>query len=289
MAGTYAVVTGLLSTVEQALAGPGITIGGIGLSDMEVPEKLTWGGQQQLAVHRLIGGQRVIDAMGPDDRTLDWSGLLRGSNAVARARQLDALRTSGQQQTLVWADFNYAVVVQNFEADYTKQGYRVPYRISCAIVPSPPSPPQPTAMQAITADIGNAIGVPNLPDTVSSVMAAAQTTIQYASAAAAVVGAVTGGSSAFVAISGALGSATGALDAAGAVSSAALSGMSALTAAGGNIIGGTDALSGIAALTAAGSATQTEAAVNTASGYIDRASDNLAGDSDMDLYGFAPS
>ena len=78
MSSLLAVGSGLVSSVEQALQGAGITIGAVGLTEMEVPEKLTWGGQQQLSVHRLLGGQRVVDAMGADDRTLDWSGPYSG-------------------------------------------------------------------------------------------------------------------------------------------------------------------------------------------------------------------
>jgi hypothetical protein len=55
-----------------------VTIGGISLSEWEIPERINFGGKQQVTVHKLIGGNRVIDAMGPDPDDVRWSGRFRG-------------------------------------------------------------------------------------------------------------------------------------------------------------------------------------------------------------------
>lgn len=101
-------------------------------SRFEIPERIPFGGRHLLAVHKMIGGKRVIDAMGRDDAPLSWSGLIQGQNATLRARYLDGLRISGQAQALFWGDFKYKVVVEEFVADY-ERFYQIPYRISCLV------------------------------------------------------------------------------------------------------------------------------------------------------------
>lgn len=114
-------------------------------SGAEVPEKISFGGEQMLNTHKMVGGLRVVDAMGADDAPLSWSGVFLGSadtsqkplataaSASGRARFLDYLRSSGQTCTLTWGDFSYIVVVAKFTADY-KKPYWIPFSISCEIV-----------------------------------------------------------------------------------------------------------------------------------------------------------
>jgi len=114
-------------------------------SGAEVPEKISFGGEQMLNTHKMVGGLRVVDAMGGDDAPLSWSGIFLGSadaskaplptaaTASGRARFLDYLRSSGQTCALTWGDFSYIVVVAKFTADY-KKPYWIPFSISCEIV-----------------------------------------------------------------------------------------------------------------------------------------------------------
>ena len=110
----------------------------------EVPEKIAIGGEQMLTTHKLVGGLRVVDAMGPDDAALSWSGWFLGSadatgdlpdnsTATGRARFLDYVRRSGLPCTLTWGEFSYLVVVSKFSADYEKP-YKVPFQITCEVV-----------------------------------------------------------------------------------------------------------------------------------------------------------
>lgn len=99
----------------------------------EIPENIAFGGQQLLAVHKLVGGTRVIDSMGRDDDPLEWSGLFQGSDALTRAKYLHALRVEGKSHTLTWDSLSYVVIIRSFHADY-KRGYLIPYRIICEIV-----------------------------------------------------------------------------------------------------------------------------------------------------------
>ena len=110
-----------------------LTLGKFDFSRYEIPEKINFGGEQALAVHELVGGVRVVDAMGRIDAPIEWSGLFQGENALMRALYLDGLRISGKAQRLTWSMFSFDVVIKSFLCDF-KRAYEIPYRISCVIV-----------------------------------------------------------------------------------------------------------------------------------------------------------
>lgn len=99
----------------------------------EIPERISFGGAQQLVVHKLIGGVRVIDAMGRDDAPVTWSGLFQGPDSVTRAQFLDTLRVQGGVQFLSYYTLGADVVVKSFSADF-ERFYQVPYTITVEIV-----------------------------------------------------------------------------------------------------------------------------------------------------------
>lgn len=107
--------------------------GDFAFTGYEVPEKIPFGGEQQLAVHELVGGVRVVDAMGRSDGPLEWSGIFVGSQALLRARTLDAMRTDGLPLGLTWSELAYTVVIKSFRADYERH-YQIPYLINCTVV-----------------------------------------------------------------------------------------------------------------------------------------------------------
>lgn len=110
-----------------------LTLGGVVFQGFEVPATINSGGAQMLAVHKTPGGNRVIDAMGPDDSEIRWSGRLRGSGAETRALLIDFMRRQGQQQLLSYSLHRYQVVIKEFEANF-EQSYEIPYRICCEVV-----------------------------------------------------------------------------------------------------------------------------------------------------------
>ncbi|MFC4526422.1 LysM peptidoglycan-binding domain-containing protein [Dyella halodurans] len=109
-----------------------VTLGDITFAGTEVPDRISFGGDQALTIHKLIGGQRVIDAMGQDDMPIEWSGLFLGPTAMDRALYLDTQRTLGQQLTLTWDRLRYLVVIRHFEACYDF-ATRISYRICCEV------------------------------------------------------------------------------------------------------------------------------------------------------------
>jgi len=110
-----------------------LQLGTFSFGSLEVPAEIGFGGAQRLSVHELVGGTRVVDAMGRSDRPLSWSGLLLGEQALQRARFLDGLRIAGASLELSWSELRYLVVVREFDATF-QRAYQIPYRISCEVV-----------------------------------------------------------------------------------------------------------------------------------------------------------
>ncbi len=110
-----------------------LTLGDFTFALFEIPEQITFGGEQKLAVHELIGGKRVIDALGRADATLSWQGRFIGQNALDRARYLDGLRAAGKPLLLTWAAFSYQVLIRSFTVDYQRQ-YQMLYQIECEVL-----------------------------------------------------------------------------------------------------------------------------------------------------------
>lgn len=110
-----------------------LTLGSFTFQNYEIPEKINFGGDQSLVKHQLIGGFRVVDALGKNDTDISWSGLMFGPDALTRAQALNKLRANGQQLTLKWFNLSYQVVIASFTAN-TERYYQVAYDISLAVI-----------------------------------------------------------------------------------------------------------------------------------------------------------
>ncbi len=124
-----------------------LKLGDFVFKDAEIPEKISFGGEQKLAVHRLVGGGRVVDAMGRDDAALEWSGMFLGEQALERARHLDNLRIAGAPVALSWHELSYQVVIRSFHAPF-ERFYKIPYTIVCEVVEDKSKPLAPAAAAA---------------------------------------------------------------------------------------------------------------------------------------------
>lgn len=110
-----------------------LLLGPVAFQGFELPERLSFGGAQRLAVHRLPGGMRVVDTLGRDDADLVWSGVFSGPDAGDRVRLLDAMRAAGEPVPLIWDAFCYTVIIARLDADY-RSPWWIPYRIACTVV-----------------------------------------------------------------------------------------------------------------------------------------------------------
>lgn len=122
-----------------------LTLGDVIFKGFEIPSKIKeLGGSQMLAKHKLIGGQRVTNAMGQDDSDPKWEGRFRGSDAEDRVQLLDSMRKSGQEFMLTFASFQYFVIIEDFKFDFM-QSYEIPYSIQLYIT-------RPTQLEDDTQD-----------------------------------------------------------------------------------------------------------------------------------------
>lgn len=131
-----------------------VQLGDFRFAAREVPEHISFGGAQRLSVHELVGGARIVDAMGRADQSLRWSGIFLGENALPRARYLDTLRVAGAPLTLSWSELIYTVVVRSFHADF-RRFYHLPYEIDCTVVEDLSEPVTSIASPGIDAMISN--------------------------------------------------------------------------------------------------------------------------------------
>ena len=73
-----------------------LALGSCVFTDFAAPELLPGGGKQQMRVHKLPGGDRYIDTMGPDDDDRQFDVLHVGASAQDDVLTLDQMRISGQ-------------------------------------------------------------------------------------------------------------------------------------------------------------------------------------------------
>jgi hypothetical protein len=223
-----------------------ITLGAVTFQDFEVPEKIALGGAQRVAVHQLIGGGRVVDALGDAPAQIDFSGIFSGEDAAARAQILDAATAAGAQLPLFWDSFFYTVIIGVFSANYEKPWW-IPFTISCVVVIDPVAEVA-SAISSVTTLIGN--------DIASAVSLAPQAGVSLA----------LGGAPSLAG----LGSAQAV------VSSGMAAANVALTSGVGLLNGAIDAPAAIGGLAQVVSTSGQLAALSGMTGYINRAATNMA-------------
>ena len=277
MSGTIGSILGRADAAASLLFGGGtLTLGGVPFTDWAIPEKMPWGGQHQLTVHKLPGGRRVIDAMGWDDAPLAWSGLFLGPTATDDARAVATLKDAGDPIPLIWGDFSYTVVIGEFCADYQDNGFRIPYRISCVVQQDDartPTVSQGSWLDGIKSDVNEALGF--------DVFAAGSQALGMAQKAVGVAAALSGGSPALVSLQSSVGLVSGgvtlgsaALATASKLATGASSVLTSISTAADKVLAG--GVSSASDLTAATGAAGAGAQATAAGGYVGRAGVNLA-------------
>ncbi len=164
-----------------------LSLGTISFASFEIPSVVSFGGAQSLAVYRLPGGVRVVDALGADDADIAWKGVLSGGNATYRARALDALRIAGQPVVLAWDEFVYSVVIKSLQFAFHNSWW-IHYKITCLIVDDPDNA-APSAIvplvNAVITDITTASAYTDVSQALTALMLAGSDgngTTSYASA-----------------------------------------------------------------------------------------------------------
>lgn len=166
------------------MADTSLTLGTVTFRGFEIPERIPFGGEQALSIKKLVGGARVVDALGQDDDPITWSGRFQGPGAVDRALELDTMRRGGQQQVLTVFGLSYTVVVKRFTYDVERM-YQVLYTISLEVVQDntqAPAANSSTLDDLVGADMTTASGI--LPDVTDATIPPAMSSLQSAISAA---------------------------------------------------------------------------------------------------------
>lgn len=91
-----------------------LTLGGIQFDHFSTPTEMMGGGRQAMVVHKLPGGNRVIDTLGPDEANIVWKGFFFSDDAYDKILTLDGMRASGAVYSLVWGGQFRSVIIEQF-------------------------------------------------------------------------------------------------------------------------------------------------------------------------------
>jgi hypothetical protein len=114
-----------------------LSLGGITFDNFSTPDHMMGGGRQSMVVHKLPGGARVVDTLGPDEANVAWNGFFYGNNAYASVLALDALRASGTTVPLIFGGQYRSVIVESFAYQIRRLPVWIEYQISCLVYQNP--------------------------------------------------------------------------------------------------------------------------------------------------------
>lgn len=115
-------IESVVGAIGRASAAAPVMIGDMVLTGLEVPDELIMGGRQELVVHRLLGGGRVIDTLGNDPSRLMLRGRFMGPEAQTRARMLERMRMAGAAVVFSAAGLSCQVWIAQFQYAYEAKG-----------------------------------------------------------------------------------------------------------------------------------------------------------------------
>lgn len=133
-----------------------LVLGGFVFTDFAVPDQMPFGGRQHTVVHKMPGGARVIDCMGPDDADRTWSGILWGAGALGQMLSLDALRRAGTELPFSWGAEGRTAVISDCHFE-VKKFQCVHYTITVILTDGGTGGALGLAEEMILADLGAAL------------------------------------------------------------------------------------------------------------------------------------
>jgi hypothetical protein len=114
-----------------------LQLGGIAFTGYSTPDVMMGGGRQAMVIHKLPGGMRVIDTLGPDEANVAWRGHLYDDGAYNMALELDAMRAAGSVLPLTWGGQYRSVIIDEFIYRVRRLPIWVDYTITCVVVNLP--------------------------------------------------------------------------------------------------------------------------------------------------------
>jgi hypothetical protein len=114
-----------------------LTLGGVFFDGFSTPSEMMFGGKQTMVVHKLPGGARVIDTLGPDEANIAWSGFFFGNDAYATVLTLDGMRASGAVYPLSFGGQFRSVIIDSFIPKIRRIPVWIDYSISLMVYQNP--------------------------------------------------------------------------------------------------------------------------------------------------------
>lgn len=114
-----------------------LILGGIVFDDFSTPQRMMGGGNQAMVVHKLPGGSRAIDTLGPDEANIVWEGKFFSDDAYDTALALDAMRAAGDVVPLIWGGQFRSVIIDTFIYQVERMPFLVCYSISLTVYQNP--------------------------------------------------------------------------------------------------------------------------------------------------------
>lgn len=112
-------------------------LGGISFDGFSTPSGMGAGGKQAMVVHKLPGGARVIDTLGPDEDNISWQGEFFSNDAYSNVLALDGMRAAGQVIPLTFAGQYRSVIIETFTYKIRRLPVWIEYQISCVVYQNP--------------------------------------------------------------------------------------------------------------------------------------------------------
>ena len=114
-------------------------------------------------MHRLAGGIRAVELLGPDESDIWFQGVFSGRDAESRTRALDTLRIAGDTVRLTWQSFQYDVIVRTFRARYSNPWW-INYTVGLLVVGRLVASASPTVTQPKNLRADLAAGIKLIPE-----------------------------------------------------------------------------------------------------------------------------
>jgi hypothetical protein len=111
-----------------------LILGGIAFDNWSTPERMPFGGKLAMAVHKLPGGARAVNTLGPDENDIMFTGQMYNNNAYGIADELDSMRIAGAQVPLTFAGRFYLVIIAEVHVDIRRFPQLVEYHVNCLVV-----------------------------------------------------------------------------------------------------------------------------------------------------------
>lgn len=112
-------------------------LGGVVFDDWMTPSDMAFGGKHALKVHKLPGGSRVIDTLGPDEMDLKIKGTIWAPNANEIAESLNGMRLAGVPVALTFGGNFYSVIVEECVPHIRRFPQWYEFDITCVVASNP--------------------------------------------------------------------------------------------------------------------------------------------------------